>query len=211
MGADPRLRDGPRAVATAQEAVAIGGRKNPNFLAVLAAAHAEAGQFTNAVSVQKEALALLQSDDAKKKGTACLRLYEAGTAYHDEVKLAGRAYTLLSEGKFAEAEPSARECLTLQELLDPDGWRTCHARSLFGGSLLGQKKYAEAEPLLVSGYEGMVKRVDKIPTVGILHPTEGLQRLVKLYEETGRPDQAAAWKQKLAEFEKLEAEKKPAQ
>jgi len=40
--------------------------------------------------------------------------------------------------------------------------------------------------------------------------TEALQRLVQLYEATDRPAQAAAWKQKLAEFEKAEAEKKSA-
>ena len=45
----------------------------------------------------------------------------------------------------------------------PDDWLTFNARSLLGGSLLGQKKYAEAEPLLLSGYEGMKQREDKIP------------------------------------------------
>jgi len=34
---------------------------------------------------------------------------------------------------------------------------------MLGGSLLGQKKYAEAEPLLLSGYEGMKQREVKIP------------------------------------------------
>jgi hypothetical protein len=31
---------------------------------------------------------------------------------------------------------------------------------------------------------------------------------MQLYEATDRPDQAAQWKQKLAEFDKAEAEKK---
>jgi hypothetical protein len=33
---------------------------------------------------------------------------------------------------------------------------------------------------------------------------------VQLYDATGRPDQAAEWKQKLAEFDKAETEQKPA-
>ena len=37
------------------------------------------------------------------------------------------------------------------------------------------------------------------------------QRLVQLYETTGRPDQAAAWKQKLAELDKPQPESKPAE
>ncbi len=34
---------------------------------------------------------------------------------------------------------------------------------MLGGCLLGQKKYAEAEPLLVAGYEGSMQREDQIP------------------------------------------------
>ena len=79
---------------------------------------------------------------------------------------------------------------------------------MLGDSLLGQKKYTEAEPLLVSGYEGMKQRQDKIPANGRVRLKEALQRLVQLYEETGRPDQAAEWKQKLAEFDRAETEKK---
>ena len=37
-----------------------------------------------------------------------------------------------------------------------------------------------------------------------LHPYQALQRLVQLYEATGRPAQAADWKEKLAEFQKAE-------
>jgi hypothetical protein len=44
----------------------------------------------------------------------------------------------------------------------PDEWTTFNTRSLFRGSLLGQKKYAEAEPLSVSGYEGMKARSSQI-------------------------------------------------
>ena len=44
----------------------------------------------------------------------------------------------------------------------PDDWGTFYTRSMLGFSLLGQKKFVEAEPLLVSGYEGMKQREDKI-------------------------------------------------
>ena len=75
---------------------------------------------------------------------------------------------------------------------------------MLGGSLLGQKKYAEAEPFLLSGYEGMKQREIMIPREGKPRLKEALQRLVHLYEATDRPDQAAGWKQKLAEFDKTE-------
>ena len=106
--------------------------------------------------------------------------------------------------KFHEAEPFARECLEIRDRTIPDDWRTCNARSFLGSSLLGQKKYAEAEPLLLEAYEGMTEREDKIPLSGKLRPKECLQWLVQLYEETNRPEQAALWKQKLAEFDRTE-------
>ena len=52
------MRDGPRAVDFAAKAAALTNRKSPPMLAALAAAYAEAGQFTNAVNAQLEALAL---------------------------------------------------------------------------------------------------------------------------------------------------------
>jgi len=124
--------------------------------------------------------------------------------------LAPLTLTLLRQEKFAAAEPLARECLALREKKIPGHWLTFDTRSLPGSSLLGQKKNAEAEPLLLAGYEGMQQREDKIPANGKPRLHEALQRLVQLYESTGRPDQAAEWKQKLAEIEKAQTEQKPA-
>jgi len=110
----------------------------------------------------------------------------------------------LREGKFAEAEGPARECLAQREREIPDDWRTFNARSMLGGALLGQKRHAEAEPLLLSGYEGMTQREANIPLEGKVRLKEALQRLVRLCEATNRPDQAAEWKGNLAEFDKAQ-------
>jgi len=50
---------------------------------------------------------------------------------------------------------------------------------------------AEAEPLLLAGYEGMKQRENKIPTIGKPRLKETLQRRVQLYEATP-PEEAAA-------------------
>jgi hypothetical protein len=168
------------------------------ILDTLAAACAMAGQFTNAVRIQQDAIALLNDVNEKADYGSRLKLYESNIRYRDHGQLAERAMALLTDGKFVEAEPLARECLALREIMIPDDWRTFNARSMLGGSLLGQKKYAEAEPLLLSGYEGLKQRADKIPAAGSMRPQQALQRLVQLYEETGRPDQAAQWKKLLA-------------
>jgi tetratricopeptide (TPR) repeat protein len=115
---------------------------------------------------------------------------------------------LRGEKKFAEAEPFARECLTIREKKLPDDWLTFNGRSILGDSLLGQKKYAEAEPLLLSGYEGMKQREDKIPAGAKRFVKEILQRLVQLYEATGQTEKATEWKAKLPEYDTTEKEKK---
>ena len=111
----------------------------------------------------------------------------------------------LVEGKFAEAEALARECLGIREIEIPDDWRAFNARSMLGAALLGQQKYAEAEPLLLAGNEGMKQRENNIPAAGKPHLKEALQRLVQLYEATNRPAQAAECKQKLERLNGEEA------
>ena len=55
------LRDGPRAVRLAQQACEATGGKQPLFLDALAAAHAEAGSFPEAVRQAEKALALARA------------------------------------------------------------------------------------------------------------------------------------------------------
>ena len=62
---------------------------------------------------------------------------------------------LLRQEKWTDAESVLREALAVREKKEPDAWATYHTQSLLGGALLGQKKYAEAEPLLIQGYEGI--------------------------------------------------------
>jgi len=106
--------------------------------------------------------------------------------------------SLIRQGKWSEAEAILRECLAIREKVQPDDWNTFNARSRLGGSLLGQKKYAEAEPLIVAGYEGMKAREAKIPPPGKPRFTEAAERVVRLYEEWGKKDKAAEWRTRLA-------------
>jgi hypothetical protein len=110
--------------------------------------------------------------------------------------------TLLAAQKFTEAETTAREYLHICEQKLPEDWRTFDARSMLGASLVGQAKYAEAEPLLVSGYEGIKQREVGIPRAANPPVAESIKRLARLYELTDRADQTAEWKKKLLEFDR---------
>ena len=62
---------------------------------------------------------------------------------------------------------------------------------------MGKRKYDEAEPLLISGYEGMRERQRSLrdPTRVL---TESLQILVQFFEATSQSEKTAEWKTKLA-------------
>ncbi len=106
----------------------------------------------------------------------------------------------LRQKKYAAAEPLARECLALREKQLPDDWRTFNAKAMLGGALLGQQKYADAEPLLLGGYQGMKQREETIPPQGKPRLPEAVERLVQLYDAWGKPDEAEKWRKELKDL-----------
>jgi tetratricopeptide (TPR) repeat protein len=102
------------------------------------------------------------------------------------------ALAYVSQGKFADSEPLAREALELNQKKQPDDWQRFRAESLLGASLAGEKKYAEAEPLLVEGYQGMLARKNRISASDRYHLGRGHLWLVQLYKSWGKPEKAAA-------------------
>jgi serine/threonine protein kinase/tetratricopeptide (TPR) repeat protein len=106
---------------------------------------------------------------------------------------------LLLQNRLTEAELLAREGLAICENIRGTEleWRGPHLRSVLGGILLGQKKYAEAEPLLVQGYEGM--KLGEWALIGSwrFRLTEAGERVVRYYEETNQPAKAREWREKL--------------
>jgi tetratricopeptide (TPR) repeat protein len=112
-------------------------------------------------------------------------------------QLASLGLLLLQVKAFNEAEPLIRECLAIREKTQPEAWTTFNTKSLLGGALLGQKKYAEAEPLLLKGCEGMQQRGATIPQQGKIRLTEALERVIKLYEAIDKKDDATKWRKEL--------------
>jgi tetratricopeptide (TPR) repeat protein len=84
--ADPRFRDGKRAVEMAARANQKFGGKVPGHVETLAAAHAECGQFEKAVEGQERALELLGAGQAEQREAMQRRLalYRARLPYREE-------------------------------------------------------------------------------------------------------------------------------
>jgi eukaryotic-like serine/threonine-protein kinase len=64
--------------------------------------------------------------------------------------------------------------------------------------MLGQKKYAEAEPLLLQAYEELrVRETKSLPTPK-QRVAEASARIVEHYDAWGKKDQADKWRNRLA-------------
>jgi eukaryotic-like serine/threonine-protein kinase len=111
---------------------------------------------------------------------------------------------LLQAKAYPEAVSLLRECLAIREKTQPEAWTTFNTKSMLGGALLAQKKYAPAEPLLLAGCQGMKQRAAKMPPEGKAYMDEALERLVQLAKTQGKKQEEAKWKTE------LEARKKSA-
>jgi tetratricopeptide (TPR) repeat protein len=100
----------------------------------------------------------------------------------------------LKQHRYREAEETLRDTLRRYEGTNPQGWQRYNCEALLGASLGGQKRFREAEQLLLSGYAGMVERKAAIPEQSHFYIDDGRQAIIRLYEDWGKPDQVARWR-----------------
>jgi hypothetical protein len=106
----------------------------------------------------------------------------------------------MGEQRYEAAEKPGREALALWEKARPDDWNRFRAQAGLGRGLLHQERHSEAEPLLVAGCEGMLRHRAEIPPELSGVPVHGIEALIDLYLDTGRPEHAAEWRRKLVEL-----------
>jgi hypothetical protein len=80
---------------------------------------------------------------------------------------------------------------------DRNDWGRFRARVFLGGALAGLHRYAEAEPLLISGYQGMQQRLSRIPAKQKKWLRSSGEQIIDLYLQWSKPEQAAQWRAKL--------------
>lgn len=158
-----------------------------HMLSCLGQAIAGQGRFGEAETVYREML------DAQRKFLGNDHPDTAGG-------MSELAQTLRRQGDLAAAEALLRESLAVRERKLPDAWHTFHNRAQLGEVLSDQKKYGEAEPFLLTGFEGMEQRADHVRDRRKVF-SETIRNLIQLYEATGQPDKATDWKRKLTRFE----------
>jgi len=99
---------------------------------------------------------------------------------------------LCRQSRPAEAEPFLREALGIWDKLNAKGDWPGYAGNVLGRTLLDQKRYADAEPVLLASHKNVLLINDAKRT------KEAVTLLVQLYTGWEKPDQAAEWQRILA-------------
>ena len=90
-------------------------------------------------------------------------------------------------GRQVEGELFLREALAIRTKAVPlDSFLIPYTESALGECLTAQQRYAEAEPLLTDGYTGLIWKLGEKD----VRTAEARQRLAKLYDAWGKPEQA---------------------
>jgi serine/threonine protein kinase/tetratricopeptide (TPR) repeat protein len=150
----------------------------------LARAYQAVGRLTDALPLFESALKRSKAKLGSDHPITLLIMSNLGGGY-------------LEASRWTEAERTASACLDVRKRKPSDDWRRYHTMSQLGAALAGQTKYAEAEPLLLEGYEGLKARAAKIPASRQNAVPEAAARIVKLYEAWGKKDWADRWRKVL--------------
>jgi tetratricopeptide (TPR) repeat protein/predicted Ser/Thr protein kinase len=163
------------------------GEEHPNVLimtANLAILYREQGRYAQAEPLFTKVLNVERST--------------LGTGHPTTLRHANDLAALyLDEGKYAQTEALLREALDHYQTTMINTWGRYDCQSLLGTSLAAQRKYADAEPLLLSGYKGMVQLQATIPWERRSTLSRRGESIIQLYEHWKKPKKAAEWRKKL--------------
>lgn len=116
----------------------------------------------------------------------------------DPIELASSLATLgkcqLLNSKFEDAEVSFRESTELFTKYVPEAWPAFVFKSKIGVALTGQKKFAEAEPILLESIEGLKARRAATPSELYV---ETIQAIINLYVAMDKSEESERWRKEL--------------
>ena len=90
--------------------------------------------------------------------------------------------------------------MTLWDQYYRGDWPGFDVRILLGEALIRQRRYAEAEPLLLAGYTGLVGLMGKEANLEPSDVAAAADRLAELYTALGNPAEAAKWQAERAKY-----------
>ena len=197
-----------------------------NSMNSLAELYVESGKYPQAEALFEEALESARSVGREKHPFALASLFGLAEAYEGEGRLAQAesVYTKVFESRrdvlgnehpdtldtlaslakvrigeqhYPQAEAPLRQALAGYEKTVPDSWERYDCEALLGVSLAGQKRFTEAEPLLVAGYEGMLQQKDSASASERSDLPKRADSIVNFYRDWGKPEKVAEWQRKV--------------
>jgi tetratricopeptide (TPR) repeat protein len=196
---DPATAPAPKSAATMKSLGEIGHALN------VTAKEARPAHPLELDAVAGQTGSMAEVENALREAQRFAHTQYAKDSWEEAFYLALTTWVLLQEGKFSEAETPARQCLAIRLKLRPDDWSVFHARHMLGAALAGQRRLAEAEPLLLEGYRGVLERRASMPDFHLSRIGECILRIAEFYRKLGRPADAAKWQ---AEFNRLDTDAK---
>lgn len=107
---------------------------------------------------------------------------------------------IMENNKAINVEPIIRERLAMCEAKRPGGWQAFYCKALLGHTFLSQTRYSDAQQLLLEAYNGL--KVENVKAVGTSQRynrmIDTLERLIELYSEWDKPEEADKWRAILA-------------
>ena len=165
------------------------GEEHPDTLrsaSALAGVHELAGRHADAETLLAKVL------DARRR--------VVGAEHPDTLStMSALGRVRLPQEKYAEATTILQDALKGYERAIPQRWERYYCQVLLGAGLAGERRYADAEPLLVSGYEGMIERRATIPLDRHAELDYAAAQVVRLYVAWKKQDKAAEWTKKVQE------------
>ena len=174
-----------KAVALRKEALGADHPQTLISMANLAVAFSDTGRIDQGLELYRQVLALRRVKLRPGHPDTLRTMNNLGAVY-------------LKAKRWTDAEPLLRECLKLRDKYKSDAWLKSQTMSQLGHALAGQAKYAEAQPLLLEGYAGLLESDREIPTLRKKDVAYAAKRMVSLYDSWGKTAQAAAWRKTLA-------------
>lgn len=213
----PDARDARLALAWAERAVAVAGRKHFSSVRALGLAQRDNGRIDEAVQSLRNAVFLPEGAGSWSTVEHLVKVLSAHRPPDEaerflleflgwqrqqrgpDDRLLGKTMRLLAklydqQGRAADAETRYREALAQFRKGKPESdWEVGRAKSELGGCLLGRRALTQAEPFLVQGYDTLAAD----PRAHPINMNEAVERLARLHEALDHPGEARAWRAKL--------------
>jgi hypothetical protein len=120
-------------------------------------------------------------------------------AINTVVTIANVGWVKFQQKEYADAEKTFREAATILGRTAPNSWERFNVDSMLGATLAAQRQFDRAEPLLISGYEGMgsTKPSSNANNTSRFTRDRAGDAIVQLYADWGKPAMQAEWVERI--------------